>query len=255
MAVLSPSCYELLGVPADAPRPTLGRAWSTRRSLLLQRVGNLPVRDVDALVARLDESFQILADPAKARRYRQYQAADRMPTTPAELYDELPEGGEWDVELRPGDPDRVLTLVEAPVWTPHDPEPEPIDVGQPSWEELEPTRTVAFTDGPALPLGLAPGQPSHRASPAEPPTRSGAPHGRVLERAPWQRDAPASAAPAARPASSRVGAVAPPERSELSALAGLLGPGEAAKRDQDRAVEAAPVMAALPKVDRPPWER
>ncbi len=73
MPVVSPSCYELLGVPVDAPRRTLSRAWAERRRAAVDRADALDEADVDALTARLDEAFRILADPEAARRYRMYR--------------------------------------------------------------------------------------------------------------------------------------------------------------------------------------
>jgi len=73
MPVVSPSCYELLGVPVDAPRADLGRAWSERREAV---TGSevLDEADVDALAARIDEAFRILSNGSAASRYRIYQA-------------------------------------------------------------------------------------------------------------------------------------------------------------------------------------
>lgn len=73
MPVVSPSCYELLGVPVDSPRPTLSRAWSERRAEA-RRAGDLDEADVDALTARIDEAFRILSDGGTASRYRIYQS-------------------------------------------------------------------------------------------------------------------------------------------------------------------------------------
>ncbi|MCP4868397.1 MAG: hypothetical protein GY898_06740 [Proteobacteria bacterium] len=73
MPVVSPSCYELLGVPMDSPRPTLSRAWSERRAEV-GRSGSLDEADVDALTARIDEAFRILSDGGTASRYRIYQS-------------------------------------------------------------------------------------------------------------------------------------------------------------------------------------
>jgi hypothetical protein len=72
--VVSPSCYELLGVPVDAPRSLLDWARSQRRREADQRLGELDGAEVEALSARIDEAFQILADGHRSRRYRVYRA-------------------------------------------------------------------------------------------------------------------------------------------------------------------------------------
>jgi len=109
MPVVSPSCYELLGVPSDAPEPLLDWSRAQRRREAHQRVGELDRVEVDALVARIDEAFRILADPASARRYRLYRAqldGGRRVTHPEDLSslgpadededDTLTSGDEWD---------------------------------------------------------------------------------------------------------------------------------------------------------------
>ncbi len=110
MPVVSPSCYELLGVPSDAPEPLLDWSRAQRRREAHQRVGELDRVEVDALVARIDEAFRILADPASARRYRLYRAqldGGRRVTHPEDLSslgpadededDTLTSGDEWDM--------------------------------------------------------------------------------------------------------------------------------------------------------------
>ncbi len=73
MPVVSPSCYELLGVPVDAPEDQLRSAWSKRRSEAQRRLDRLAAEDLEALCARIDEAFQILADPVRAARYRAFR--------------------------------------------------------------------------------------------------------------------------------------------------------------------------------------
>ncbi len=73
MSVLSQSCYELLGVPLGAEPETVVRAWRERREVLLERLEARPDPELEALVARLDEAFEILSHPQVSRRYRLYQ--------------------------------------------------------------------------------------------------------------------------------------------------------------------------------------
>lgn len=110
MPVVSPSCYELLGVPADAPGSLLEWSRAQRRREASQRLGELAPVEVDALVARIDEAFRILADPGVARRYRLYRSqldADHhighpedLAATPSEDDDDdtLTSDHEWQVE-------------------------------------------------------------------------------------------------------------------------------------------------------------
>lgn len=74
MSVVSATCYELLGVPVDAPRRDLARAWADRRRALLTEPQSYGEEEVEALCARLDEAFTILSDPEMSRRYRAYMA-------------------------------------------------------------------------------------------------------------------------------------------------------------------------------------
>lgn len=87
MPVVSASCYELLGVPVDAPPDQLRSAWSRRRNEAQARLERLEAADLEALCARIDEAFQILADPVRAARYRAFrQELDEADTD----FDETP---------------------------------------------------------------------------------------------------------------------------------------------------------------------
>lgn len=77
MSVVSATCYELLGVPVDAPRRDLARAWSDRRRALLSEPQSYGEEEVEALCARLDEAFTILSDPEMSKRYRAYLAQSK----------------------------------------------------------------------------------------------------------------------------------------------------------------------------------
>lgn len=72
--VVSPSCYDLLGVPRDAAPGLLDLAFQRRRGEIRERTGDLPQSDVEAMLARIDEAYRILADPPAARRYHLYRA-------------------------------------------------------------------------------------------------------------------------------------------------------------------------------------
>ena len=109
MPVVSPSCYELLGVPADAPGSLLEWSRAQRQREIRQRVGELERAEAEALVARIDEAFRILSDPAVSRRYRLYRSqldAGRRIAHPEDLTDPAEEdegdtvisGDEWQVE-------------------------------------------------------------------------------------------------------------------------------------------------------------
>lgn len=74
MPVVSPSCYELLGVPVDAPRDDVGRAWADRRTEARRRLGELGEDEIEAITCQLDEAFHILTDQDASRRYRMYRA-------------------------------------------------------------------------------------------------------------------------------------------------------------------------------------
>ena len=74
MPVVSPSCYELLGVPVRAEEREVGRAWRDRRAEALHRQADLDSDEILALSARLDEAFSILSDPIRSRHYRLYQS-------------------------------------------------------------------------------------------------------------------------------------------------------------------------------------
>ena len=110
MPVVSQSCYELLGVPADAHGPLLDWSRAQRRREAEQRLGELGKPEVEALVARIDEAFQILSDPAASRRYRQYRSqidAGRRVAHPEDLSTLSP-----DEEEAGQEEDTVTTLDE-----------------------------------------------------------------------------------------------------------------------------------------------
>ena len=68
----SNSCYDLLGVRKDAGVDELERAWTERRESALARRGELADDDVDALVARLDEAYEIVSNPSRSSLYGTY---------------------------------------------------------------------------------------------------------------------------------------------------------------------------------------
>ncbi len=109
MSVVSATCYELLGVPVEAPARDLESAWKLRRREAERRLGALPAEEVEALCARVDEAFQILADPIRAQRYRRYrahmEAAEDAPS-PVPAPDD-----EWG-----SDPDAVVTDPGLAAW-------------------------------------------------------------------------------------------------------------------------------------------
>jgi hypothetical protein len=108
MPVISNDCYELLGVPVDAPRRDIAEAWQRRKRELAERFDGRSPGEIDALLSRLDESFRILVDPERADRYRRYralQAAGRRATHPEDV---LPLGVD-DAELEDGNTDLDAT--------------------------------------------------------------------------------------------------------------------------------------------------
>lgn len=133
MPVVSSTCYELLGVPVEAPRDQLELAWTERRREAEGRLGALPAESVEALCAQVDEAFRILADPIRAARYRKYRALldaldppdldpDLDTTDPGDSTD--PDGTELDpsAPVTPrylewgDDPDGISTDPGLPVW-------------------------------------------------------------------------------------------------------------------------------------------
>ncbi len=109
MPVISATCYELLGVPVEAPAEELESAWKLRRLEAEQRLGSLAAEEVEAICARVDEAFRILADPIRAERYRRYrETVERSAVDDPAL--EAPEWGH--------DPDAVLTDPGLRAWPP-----------------------------------------------------------------------------------------------------------------------------------------
>jgi len=89
MSVVSASCYELLGVPVQASRADLARAWSEQREQVRKDRSQYSDEEVEALCARIDEAFSILADPDRSARYRAYLAQRDGETTPVRPEDLL----------------------------------------------------------------------------------------------------------------------------------------------------------------------
>ena len=134
MPVLSATCYELLGVPVEAQSDALESAWKLRRLEAQERLGSLAAEEVEALCARVDEAFRILADPIRAARYRRYcehvEAPKRPPPADVDAQDPLsadvdasaPSSSDVDASDLPewgGDPDAVLTDPGLRTW-PHE---------------------------------------------------------------------------------------------------------------------------------------
>jgi curved DNA-binding protein CbpA len=103
---ISASCYELLGVPVDAPRTVLARAWRKRRDDVLGLQALQPGADSTELLERIDEAFRILADPERARRYRAYRAdlarGGRRLAEPADFEPAGPESRAGEAAPAPG---------------------------------------------------------------------------------------------------------------------------------------------------------
>jgi hypothetical protein len=161
MPVVSPSCYELLGVPIDAPRSRLSRAWAERRDSTLGRSDSLDEGDIDAITSRIDEAFQILADGGSARRYRMYRAQLKS-GRPLQHPEDLAELAPDQVSTDPGRavPAPVADLAGPPTLDQDD--EEPIESMTDEWDvrtfddedDLESSRTQAMAPAFLAGLGL-----------------------------------------------------------------------------------------------------
>lgn len=167
MPVVSATCYELLGVPVEVPTDALESAWKLRRLEAQQRLGALAAEEVEALCARVDEAFRILADPIRSQRYRRYRAhldgAKRAALGEADPT-ELPEWGH--------DPDGVLTDPGLRAW-PHELAPVTDEVAtSPAIEDLDLLADVVRAASLSQPLPDARDLPPWR-TPDAPVLRSG----------------------------------------------------------------------------------
>ncbi|MEE2829129.1 MAG: hypothetical protein VX498_08070 [Myxococcota bacterium] len=78
-------------MPVDAPRDRLTRAWNERREEALLRLGELPDGEVEALLNRLDEAYEILTDSDRTKQYKTYlhQGGDTGAVTGPEVFGAL----------------------------------------------------------------------------------------------------------------------------------------------------------------------
>jgi len=128
--VVSPSCYELLGVPVDAPRDAVSRAWAERREEAHRRLDSLGESELEAIASQLDEAFHILTDPDASRRYRMYRAqlaSGRLVAHPTDMVrppaDEVATDPGRPVPTSPAplaDPDEEDAVTTLDEWLPDD---------------------------------------------------------------------------------------------------------------------------------------
>ncbi len=144
MSVVSASCYELLGVPVQASRADLARAWSQERTRVRQDRSEYSEEEIEALCSRIDEAFAILSDPDRSARYRAYLAQRRGESSPIRPEDMLNPSLEADEDPElPVPPSPPPWLGERTQRTP--PVGELVEeavqalVGPPTWESPETT--------------------------------------------------------------------------------------------------------------------
>jgi len=72
VTLTTPDLYEVLEVPPRADRTTVARAWRMKRDRVEALRGELRDVEAEALCAKLDEAFAILANPRREARYLAY---------------------------------------------------------------------------------------------------------------------------------------------------------------------------------------
>jgi hypothetical protein len=169
MPVVSATCYELLGVPVEAPIDAIEGAWKLRRREAERRLGALPAEEVEALCARVDEAYRILADPIRADRYRRYRAQFER-DVPAGEWGHDPDAvgtdpalAAWSAPPEPaGDLDLLADVVRAAELVPL---PDGRDL--PPWRTPDAPVVRAAQRSPLAPAAFPPGE--RRPAPAPPP--------------------------------------------------------------------------------------
>ena len=191
MSVVSASCYELLGVPINAPRADVARAWRERRMEASAGAESHSVEEIEAVCARLDDAFRTLVDPARSRRYATYLGQQRqtpvLDAASTALHDPLrtPVARPWDAG-----PGTLAESIEAVLETgSHElPEEDTINTLD-EWGTPDPERSTTNPAGFALPLARPSSLPQtvtgrHRVIARSRPRTT--PSGRV--KPPWSSD-------------------------------------------------------------------